>query len=173
MGFAPPHFNLLSFPIHDVGWLPNADDFWAYMSRLTTLFLESPYVVAAAFSRWGIAWWIAREVLGIKGSVDALLNTYPDQCAWMRTAHGVYWCHELDEGEWFYLVGGKFFLTGWCCAYLEQGRVIRGWTFHGGLRSQPGREVASMLGAGPQCASNDSENVLNPSKEARLSLTPA
>ena len=109
---APPHFNLLSFPIRDVGWLPNADDFRAYMSRLATLFLERPYVVAAAFSRGGIAWRITREVLGIEGSVDALLNTYPDQRARVRTGRGVYWCHELDEGEWFYLVGGYEVLTG-------------------------------------------------------------
>ena len=112
MGFGPPHFNLLSFPIHDVGWLPSTEDFCAYMSRLATLFRECPYVVAAACSRGGITWRITQEVLGLEGTVDALLGTYPDQCARVRTGQGVYWCHELDEGEWFYLVGGYEVLTG-------------------------------------------------------------
>lgn len=74
----PPHFNILTFPIRDATWEPDIEDFGAYMSRVRTLFHERPYVAAAAFSRGGIAWRIAREALGIEGSFDILRDTYPD-----------------------------------------------------------------------------------------------
>ena len=115
-----PRFNMPSFPIHEVGWQPRVEEFQAYMSRLMTFFLERPYVVAAAFSRGGIAWRIVQEVLGSQGLVDQLLNTYPDQRSSVRTSGGTYWCHELDEGEWFYLVGGYEVSTGLCFYYRYQ-----------------------------------------------------
>jgi hypothetical protein len=106
-------FNLLPFPIRNVGWRPNYDDFRAYMSRLATFFHERPYVAAAAFSRGGIAWRIALEALGVEGSVNTLLTTYPDQRFSLRTSRGERcWYHGLDEDEWFYLVGGYEVLTG-------------------------------------------------------------
>ena len=120
---------MLTFPLRDESWTPSPEDFRAYMSRLKTLFLERPYVAAAAFSRGGIAWRIAREVLGIEESVEILLTTRPDQQCSVRTTRGKYWIHEPHEGEWFYLVGGYEMLTGlWflfdelCCAYCGTGK---------------------------------------------------
>jgi hypothetical protein len=107
-----PHWNILPFPIRDAMWKPNIEDFRAYMSRLKTFFLERPYIAAAAFSRGGIAWRIAQEALGLDGSIDTLLVAYPDQSSSVSTRRGQYWFHELDEGEWFYLVGGYETLTG-------------------------------------------------------------
>jgi hypothetical protein len=109
---APPHSGILPFPIRDVGWQPNPDDFRAYMSRLATFFLERPYVAAAAFSRGGIAWRIALEVVGIEAAAGLLLNQYPDQCSSVETSRGKFWYHVPDEGEWYYLVGGYEVLTG-------------------------------------------------------------
>ena len=82
------------------------------MSRLKTLFLERPYVLAAALSWGGIAWRVAQEVLGTEDSIRAVLETYPDQTASVRTNQGTRWFHQLDEGKWFYLVGGYEVLTG-------------------------------------------------------------
>lgn len=107
-----PRFTILTFPIRGATWQPDKEDFRAYMSRVRTFFHERPYAVAAAFSRGGIAWRIAREVLGIEGSFDALRNTYPNQGSSVRVKGNNYWFHELDEGEWFYLVGGYEILTG-------------------------------------------------------------
>ena len=109
---ASPHFGVLAFPLRDITWKANADDFRAYMSRLKTFFLERPHVAAAAFSRGGIAWRITREVLGIEGSVDAVLSTHPEHSSPVNTRRGKYWFHQPDEGEWFYLVGGYEMLTG-------------------------------------------------------------
>lgn len=106
------NFNIITFPIRDTSWTPNAEDFRAYMSRLKTFFLERPYAMAAAFSRGGIAWRIAREVLGIEGSVNTLLTTYPNQGTPLYTSRGEHWAHTLHEGEWYYLVGGYEVLTG-------------------------------------------------------------
>lgn len=107
-----PRFNILTFPTRDTAWEANFEDFRDYMSRLKTFFLERPCAVAAAFSQGGIAWRIAREVLGIEGSVDAILDTYPDQGTSVHTSRGIHWFHALQEGEWFYLVGGYEILTG-------------------------------------------------------------
>lgn len=108
-----PRFNILTFPLRGIHWKASTEDYRAYMSRLKTFFLERPYIVAAAFSRGGIAWRIAREVLGIEGSVDAVLNAHPDQGSSLNTSRGSFLFHELDEGEWFYLVGGYELSTGW------------------------------------------------------------
>ena len=51
-------------------------------------------------------------MLGTEGSIDALLNTLPDQSFAVGLPQGTYWFHEPDEGEWFYLVGGYRTLTG-------------------------------------------------------------
>jgi hypothetical protein len=110
----PPDFNILTFPIRDPGWEPTQDDFRAYMSRLSTFFLERPYVAAAAFCRGGIAWRLALEVLGAEGSVDMLLKTYPDESSHTDRPQGTCWFHEPDEFEWFYLVGGYETWTGLC-----------------------------------------------------------
>ena len=107
-----PNFNILTFPVREEPWTPTAEDFRDYLSRLKTFFLERPYMVAAAFSRGGIAWRIAQEVLGLEGSVDTLLVTFPDLCSPVRTSRGKYWAHKPDEGEWYYLVGGYEVLTG-------------------------------------------------------------
>lgn len=109
---APPSFNILTFPLYGKDWTPGKKDFEVYMSRLKTFFHERPDVVVAAFSRGGIAWRIAREVLGTGGSVGALLNTLPDQSSYVGLPHGTYWFHEPNECEWFYLVGGYETLTG-------------------------------------------------------------
>ena len=95
-----------------MGWRLKTEEFQAYMSRLKTLFLERPYVLAAALSRGGIAWRVAQEVLRTEDSIRAVLETYPDQTASVRTNQGTRWFHQLDEGEWFYLVGGYEVLTG-------------------------------------------------------------
>lgn len=165
---APPHFNILQFPTHDKSWTPGLEDFQVYMSRLKIFFLERPYMAAASFSRGGIAWRIAREVLGIEGSTEALLKTLPDQGSPVHTSRGKFWFHEPQEGEWFYLVGGYETFTGswFFCFYrvdhtiltLKQERVIRHETFHGGLRLQPGKAAVLMLGVGPRCASAGSKN---------------
>ena len=109
----PPNFNILTFPVREENWQLNPEDFGAYMSRVRTLFHERPYVAAAAFSRGGIAWRIAIEVLGIEGSFDIILDTYPDSGSSLKVEKKEYWRHELTEGEWFYLVGGYEILTGW------------------------------------------------------------
>jgi hypothetical protein len=44
--------------------------------------------------------------------IDTLLDTHPDQCCPVEVNKGLYWCHELNEGEWFYLVGGYEVFTG-------------------------------------------------------------
>lgn len=116
---APLESKLLPSPIRNVGWQPNSEDFRAYMSRLATFFLERPYVAAAAFSRGGIAGRIAREVLGIEGSVKTLLETYPDQRCSVATSRGPHWYHELDRDEWYYLVGGYEVLTGTWVLFAE------------------------------------------------------
>ena len=82
------------------------------MSRLGTFFSERPYLVAAAFSRGGIAWRIAREVLGIEKSVEAVLKAHPAQKSFVDIGQEAYWCHKISEAEWFYLVGGYEMLTG-------------------------------------------------------------
>jgi hypothetical protein len=107
-----PHFNILTFPVREEPWKPTAEDFRDYLSRLKTFFLERPYMVAAAFSRGGIAWRIAQEVLGLEESIDTLLVTFPDLCSPIGTSRGQYWAHKPDEGEWYYLVGGYEVLTG-------------------------------------------------------------
>lgn len=107
-----PRFDILTFPLRDRNWKATTEDYKAYMSRLKTFFLERPYVAAAAYSRGGIAWRIVREVLGIEGSADAVLSYYPDQGSSVQTPRGLYWFHGLDEGEWFYLVGGYELATG-------------------------------------------------------------
>jgi hypothetical protein len=109
---APPSFNILTLPLYGKEWAPGKEDFKVYMSRLKTFFFERPDVAAAAFSRGGIAWRIAREVLGIEGSVDTLLNTHPGERHSVGLPRGTYWFHEPDEHEWFYLVGGYEKLTG-------------------------------------------------------------
>jgi hypothetical protein len=106
------HFSILTFPIRPESWKANVEDYQTYTSRLKTFFLERPYLVAAAFSRGGIAWRIAREVLGIEMSVEAVLGTFPSEGSSVNTNRGVYWFHKVDEGEWFYLVGGYEVLTG-------------------------------------------------------------
>ena len=113
--------NILTFPIRNATWTPNVEDFRAYMSRLKTFFLDRPYISAAAFSRGGIAWRIAREVIGIEGSVEKLLDVYPDQTSRVSTSRGDFWFHEPDEGEWFYLVGGYEILTGLCFSPINDG----------------------------------------------------
>ena len=109
----PPSFNILTFPIRYPSWEGDKEDSQAYMSRLRTLFHERPYIAAAAFSCGGIAWRIAREVLGIEGSLDTLLDTHPDQGSPVIVGGNKLWYHKVHEGEWFYLVGGYEILTGW------------------------------------------------------------
>ena len=119
----PPKFYPFTFPLRHPGWQPDAEDYRAYMSRLVTFFNERPNVVAAALSRGGIAWRIVVEVLGIKGSVEELMDTLPEQRCSVKTSQGTRWCHELDEGEWFYLVGGYEVLTGPCVFFGKRNRA--------------------------------------------------
>ena len=116
----PPSFNILTFPIQYPSWEGDKEEFQAYMSRLRTLFHEHPYIAAAAFSRGGIAWRIAREVLGIEGSLDTLLNAHPDQGSSVIMGGNKLWYHKVHEGKWFYLVGGYEILTGWLIPGLTQ-----------------------------------------------------
>jgi hypothetical protein len=130
----PSPFGFITFPIRDTDWKPNADDYKAYISRLKTFFLERPHVVAAALSRGGIAWRIAREVLGMDSAVDAILGVYPEVGSSVNTRQGRYWFHEPHEGEWFYLVGGYELLTGlwyffgilYCADLSREGRTEAG-----------------------------------------------
>jgi hypothetical protein len=110
--FTPKRFQMLPNPMRREGWKPTSEDFRAYRSRLASFFLDRPYVVAAALSRGGIAWRIALEVIGDENTIDTLLDTHPDQRCPVKVNQGSYWCHELDEGEWFYLVGGYEVFTG-------------------------------------------------------------
>ena len=107
---SPPHF--MTSAIRDQDWKATKEDYAAYMSRLKTFFLERPHMVAAAFSRGGIAWRIAREVLGVEGVSSTILETRPEQASLVDTSRGTYWYHAPYEGEWFYLVGGYELLTG-------------------------------------------------------------
>lgn len=115
----PPQFRILTFPARDRGWKASVQDYNAYISRLKLFFLERPHMVAAAFSRGGIAWRIALEVLGIADCLDAVLYTYPDQGSPVNTSRGRHWFHGPDEGEWFFLVGGYELLTGWPNSFLK------------------------------------------------------
>ena len=108
----PPHTNFITFPILAEGWAPTLEDYRAYTSRLKTYLLDRPHMVAAAFSRGGIAWRITQEIVGMEGSVEALLNTYPRQDTYVRTRQGPHWFHHIKDSEWFYLVGGYEVLTG-------------------------------------------------------------
>lgn len=108
----PVQFNILLFPIRPEGWNPDLDDYSAYTSRIKTFLVERPYLVVAALSRGGIAWRLTVEVLGIEGSVERVVNTHPVQDDLVNTSQGVYRFHDVDEGEWFYLVGGYEVLTG-------------------------------------------------------------
>ena len=163
---APPKYYPFTFPLRQPKWKPDAEDHRAYMSRLATFFSERPNVVAAALSRGGIAWRIVLEVIGLKGSVEKLLDTCPDQRCLVSTAQGRRWCHELDEGEWFYLVGGYEVLTGLCAFFgkryfayrLKQGRAISDKTFRGGQRLRPGRRAVPTSDVGRPFASAGSEN---------------
>jgi hypothetical protein len=110
--FTPQRFQMLPNPMRREGWEPTSEDFRAYRSRLASFFLDRSYVVAAALSRGGLAWRIALEVLGDENTIDRLLDTHPDQRCPVKVNQGSYWCHELDEGEWFYLVGGYEVFTG-------------------------------------------------------------
>ena len=47
----PLNFNILTFPMRYPSWEADREEFWAYTSRLKTLFHERPYVAAAVFSR--------------------------------------------------------------------------------------------------------------------------
>ena len=70
------------------------------------------HMVAAAFSRGDIAWQITQEIVGIEGSVEALLNTYSSQDTFVRTRQGLPWFHCIKDSEWLYLIGGYEALTG-------------------------------------------------------------
>lgn len=106
------HSDILTFPLRLGTWRAEVADYQGYMSRLKYFFLDRPYVVAAAFSRGGIAWRIAREVLGIEEAIEAVLHTYPNRSYRVNTSRGGCCYHELEEAEWFYLVGGYQVLTG-------------------------------------------------------------
>lgn len=107
-----PSFIPLAFPVRERDWRANADDYQVYMSRLKTFLLERPYVTAAAFSRGGIAWRIAREVLGIEESLEAVLKSCPSERNSVKMSQREYWFQEVKEEEWFYLVGGYEESTG-------------------------------------------------------------
>jgi len=107
-----PRFAIITLPIRNKDWKATLEDYHVYMSRLRTFLLERPHVVVAAFSRGGIAWRIAQEVLGIDYSIEAVLGVIPEQGSSVNTGRGTYRFHEPDEAEWFYLVGGFELLTG-------------------------------------------------------------
>ena len=127
----PPSFNILTFPIRHPSWEGNKEEFQAYMSRLRMLFHERPYIAAAVFSRGGIAWRIAREVLGIEGSLDTLLDAHPNQGSSVIMGGNKLWYHKDHKGKWFYLVGGYEILTSWL--------ILCSCIVLGSLRSREGR----------------------------------
>lgn len=118
---SPPNFSIITFPLRPQDWKATTEDYNAYISRTKTFLLERPHVAAAALSRGGITWRIAREVLGTEDSVKVLRDTYPDQGSSVDTRKGTYWFHEPNEGEWFYLVGGYELLTGSLFFFLCMG----------------------------------------------------
>ena len=109
----PPNWNILTFPVRESTWVPTVQDFKAYMSRLRVFFLERPYMLAAAFSRGGIAWRLAAEVIGLEDADTKMVATLPQGgSSSVQTPRGQHWFHQPEEGEWFYLVGGYEILTG-------------------------------------------------------------
>jgi hypothetical protein len=104
--------SIITLPIRNKDWKATLEDYRVYMSRLRTFLLERPHIVVAAFSRGGIAWRIALEVLGIESSLKAVLGIVPERGPPVVTSRGTYRYHEPDDVEWFYLVGGFELLTG-------------------------------------------------------------
>lgn len=106
------NFRIITFSARPRDWVANADDYRVYMSRLKTFLTDRPYVAAAALSRGGIAWRIVREVLGL--DIDLILNgaTFEGQATAINLNDSIWWCHAVDNHEWFFLVGGYDILTG-------------------------------------------------------------
>lgn len=104
--------HVLTSPTRPEHWKGDADDYRAYMSRLGTFFAQRPRVAAAALAQGGIAWRLAVEVLGL--DIDLVLNgaVFTGESSAIAVANFPQWCHDVDEGEWFFLVGGYDILTG-------------------------------------------------------------
>ena len=104
--------HILTFPVRPERWVGDVEDYRAYMSRLETFFAQRPRVAAAALAQGGIAWRLAVEVLGL--DIDLVLNStvFTEEASAVNVAGFSQWCHDVDEWEWFFLVGGYDILTG-------------------------------------------------------------
>jgi len=104
--------HILTFPVRPMSWVADVQDYQIYMSRLKTFLTQRPHVAAAALTRGGIAWQLTQEVLGI--DIDLVLNgpVFKGQALAVDIADFPQWCHDVDEGDWFFLVGGYDILTG-------------------------------------------------------------
>jgi len=146
----PTNLHILPFSARPQGWVATVTDFHFYMSMLRLLFRDRPYVAAAALARGGIAWRITREVLGL--DIDLILNgpVFTDMARSAEVLGSTQWSHAVDEGEWYYLVGGYCILTGLffcpnpcsaCANALLQERVTKPQIFLGGQRLIRGMDV--------------------------------
>ena len=104
--------HILTFPVRPLSWHADQEDYRIYMSRLKTFLTQRPHVAASALTRGGIAWRLTREVLGI--DIDLVLNGpfFKGQASAVNVADFPQWRHDVDEGEWFFLVGGYDISTG-------------------------------------------------------------
>ena len=113
--------HILSFPTRPMGWVATASDYHHYVSTLKLVLTDRPYLAAAALARGGIAWRITREVLGL--DIDLVLNgpTFTGMATPVQVLESTQWRHEVDEQEWYYLVGGYCVLTGSCFVWIPTG----------------------------------------------------
>ena len=82
------------------------------MTRLRTFLTESPYVAAAALTRGGIGWRITREELGLDINIVPNSTVFKERAATINVTDSRRWYHDVDESEWFFLVGGYDILSG-------------------------------------------------------------
>jgi len=119
----PTNLHELSFSIRTGSLVADVEDYQLYMSRLKSFLTDRPHVAATALARGGIAWRIAREVLGL--DIDLTINgiTFTKKATPIQVMGSTQWCHAVDKDEWYYLVGGYSILTGksfisTCLAFL-------------------------------------------------------
>ena len=106
------NIHIITFPVRPGDWVADVGDYRIYMSRLKTFLTQRPHVATAALARGGIAWRLTREVLGT--DIDLVLNgpIFRGLAQAVDVADFPQWFHDVDEGEWFFLVGGYDILTG-------------------------------------------------------------
>ena len=81
------------------------------MSRLKAFLTQCPNVAVTALTQGGIAWQLAQEALGL--DIDLVLSNivFDGQCFAVDVADFPQWCHNVYEGELFFLVGGYNIFT--------------------------------------------------------------